>query len=34
MVDELGPVDEMVLSALGRANFEKNLEEAGDDGDE
>ena len=34
MVDELGPVDEMILSALGRANFEKNLEEAGDDGDE
>jgi ribosomal protein L37E len=29
MVDELGPIDEMVLSALGKANFEKNLEEAG-----
>lgn len=31
MVNELGPVDEMVLSALGRANFEKNLEEDDDE---
>ena len=33
MVDELGPVEEMVLSALGKANFEDHVEED-DDGDE
>lgn len=31
MVDELGPVDEMVLSALGRANLEEYLEEDDDE---